>query len=184
MIQQFKDTKSLPPPLNLLVVLFYTLPTTLLRLLRSGPRRVFAAEEVEYTYDKSSSHRAGFRAVPSTRSLRQLRGRETDARRSYLSLLEKRRKAELHSSVGRLQEGLGALHSSTRERHESSLTAMARSQERHEERLDELSSQVAAIAKKLGVEGVDDAPKPGAPHGHGAPFRPGFMRRASIERPI
>ena len=180
MIQQFKDTKSLPPPLNLLVVLFYTLPTTLLRLLRSGPRRVFATEEVEY--DKSSSHRAGFRAVPSARSLRQLRGRETDARRSYLSLLEKRRKAELHSSVGRLQEGLGALHSSTRERHESSLTAMARSQERHEERLDELSSQVAAIAKKLGVEGVDDAPKPGAPHG--APFRPGFMRRASIERPI
>lgn len=44
MIQQFKDTKSLPPPFNLLVVVFYSLPHTLLRLLRCGPR---PAEEVE-----------------------------------------------------------------------------------------------------------------------------------------
>ena len=171
MILQFKDTKSLPPPLNLLVVLFYTLPHMVLRLVRCGPSRVFATEEV-VGYESLASHRAGFRAVPSARSLRQLRGRETDARRSYLGLLEKRRKAELHSSVGRLQEGLGELHAASRERHESSLAAMARSQERHEERLDELATQVAAIAKKLGIESEDAKPKDHR--------NPDFMRRRSM----
>ena len=84
----------------------------------------------------------------------------------------KRRKAELHSSVGRLQEGLGELHAASRERHESSLAAMARSQERHEERLDELATQVAAIAKKLGIESEDAKPKDHR--------NPDFMRRRSM----
>jgi len=116
LVREFKDTKSpIPPPLNLLRLVFYDLPHRLWSLL---PERFAKRSE-------KASVCVGFTQEARGGELRAFMKRESTARKNYLDEVRCDDADTIESKVASLQERVDEAEKSACERHESLLALVA-----------------------------------------------------------